>query len=275
MSLLKSTILTSALLVASVNASEVLATVNGTPISKEDINTILKAQGGSFDKLKKDQQKQLLDKLIERELLAEVAKKAGVEKDENFNKALENFRKDLVIKTWMDKVYKRTLISDSEANKYYQDNKDQFKQPEKIHARHILVKSEKEANDIIKTLKATKANELKDKFIALAKEKSTGPSGKNGGDLGFFGKGQMVPAFQDAAFALKKGEITTKPVKTQFGYHVIYLEDKKPEGTAEFAKVKDKIIAKMRQEQFSKAVKDAIDSSKEKAKITNTLNSSK
>jgi parvulin-like peptidyl-prolyl isomerase len=63
--------------------------------------------------------------------------------------------------------------------------------------------------------------------------------------------------------------------KTQFGYHVIYLEDKKPEGTAEFAKVKDKIIAKMRQEQFSKAVKDAIDSSKEKAKITNTLNSSK
>jgi parvulin-like peptidyl-prolyl isomerase len=212
MSLLKSTILTSALLVASVNASEVLATVNGTPISKEDINTILKAQGGSFDKLKKDQQKQLLDKLIERELLAEVAKKAGVEKDENFNKALENFRKDLVIKTWMDKVYKRTLISDSEANKYYQDNKDQFKQPEKIHARHILVKSEKEANDIIKTLKATKANELKDKFIALAKEKSTGPSGKNGGDLGFFGKGQMVPAFQDAAFALKKGEITTKPV---------------------------------------------------------------
>ncbi len=109
----------------------------------------------------------------------------------------------------------------------------------------------------------------------MAKSKSIGPSGKNGGDLGYFGKGQMVPAFQDAAFALKKGEITTKPVKTQFGYHVIYLEDKKPEGIAPFEKVKDKIIAQMRQEQFNKRIKEAIDKAKEKAKITNSLENSK
>jgi len=275
MSLLKNTLLASAILITTLSANEVLATVNGAPITKEDINTIIKAQGGDFDKLKKDQQKKLLNKLIERELLVDVAKKAGVEKDEAYAKALENFKKDLVIKIWMDKIYKRTLISDSEANKYYQDNKDKFKQPEQVHARHILVKSEKEANDIINTLKPLKGEELKNKFIELAKEKSTGPSGKNGGDLGYFGKGQMVPAFQDAAFAMKKGEITTKPVKTQFGYHIIYLEDKKPEGVAPFDKVKDQIIAKMRQEQFSKAVKDAIENSKTKAKITNTLEDSK
>jgi len=275
MSLLKNTILVTSLLIASVNANEVLATVDGTPISKEDINAIIKAQGGDFDKLTKEQQKKLVDKLIERELLVDVAKKAGVEKDEAYKKALENYKKDLAIKVWMDKIYKRTLISDSEANKYYQDNKDKFKMPEQVHARHILVKSEDEAKKIIDELKNLKGDELKNKFIELAKSKSTGPSGKNGGDLGYFGKGQMVPEFQDAAFALKKGEITTKPVKTQFGYHIIYLEDKKPEQIAPFEEVKDKIIAQMRQEQFSKAIKDAIDSAKSKAKITNSLKDSK
>jgi parvulin-like peptidyl-prolyl isomerase len=275
MSLLKNTILVTSLLIASVNANEVLATVNGTPISKEDINAIIKAQGADFDKLTKEQQKKLVDKLIERELLVDVAKKAGVEKDEAYKKALENYKKDLAIKVWMDKIYKRTLISDSEANKYYQDNKDKFKVPAQVHARHILVKSEDEANKIIDELKNLKGEELKNKFIELAKSKSTGPSGKNGGDLGYFGKGQMVPAFQDAAFALNKGEITTKPVKTQFGYHIIYLEDKKPEQIAPFEKVKDKIIAQMRQEQFSKAIKDAIDSAKSKAKITNSLKDNK
>jgi len=275
MSLLKSTLLVSSLLIASLNANEVLATVNGTPISKEEINAIIKPQGGDFDKLSKEQQKKLVQKLIERELLVNVAKKAGVEKDEAYTKAIENYKKDLAIRVWMDKIYKRTLISDSEANKYYQDNKEQFKAPEQVHARHILVKSEDEAKKIIDELKKLKGEELKKKFIELAKSKSIGPSGKNGGDLGYFKKGQMVPEFEDAAFGLKNGEITTKPVKTQFGYHIIYLEDKKPAGIEPFEKVKDKIIAKMRQEQFSKAIKDAIESAKSKAKITNSLEDSK
>jgi len=275
MSIVKKTLLSSLLLVASVNATEVLATVNDTPIKKEDINLILKAQGASFDKLDKEQQKKLVDKLVERELLANIAKKAGVLKDEAYKKALENYKKDLAIKIWMDKTYKRALISDSEANKYYQSNKDSFKVPEKVHARHILVKSEEEAQKIIDELKKLKGEELKKKFIELAKSKSTGPSGKNGGDLGYFGKGQMVKPFQDAAFALKKGEITTTPVKTQFGYHIIYLEDRKQAGIADFKDVKDEIVAKMRQEQFSKAIKDAITKEKEASKITNSLNGGK
>lgn len=271
MSLLKNIVLSSVLLGLSVNASEVLATVDDVAIKKDDVNRILKTQGGDFDKLKKDQQKKIVDKLIERELLVNVAKKAGIEKDETYTKALENYKKDLEIKVWMDKVYKRSLVSDSEANKYYQDNKDKFKKPEQVHARHILVKSLKEAEDIIKELSALKDEALKSKFIELAKSKSTGPSGKNGGELGYFGKGQMVKPFQDVAFALNKGEVSKKPVKTQFGYHVIYVEDKKPEGTAEFKEVKDKIISTLRQEQFTKAVKDAIENQKSSAKITNSI----
>ena len=271
MKLLKGVVLSSVLTVSTLISAEVLATVNGKAISKEDVNTILKSQRMSFDKLPKNQQKQLLDKLVERELLVDVAKKAGIEKDPEYVKTLENYKKDLAIRVWMDKIYKRTLISDSEANKYYQEHKKEFVKPESLHARHILVKTQKEAEDIIKELSKLKGEELKKKFIELAKEKSIGPSGKNGGDLGYFGKGAMVKPFNDAAFALKVGEITKEPVKTQFGYHVIYLEDRKPETTLKFEEVKDKIIAKMRQEQFSKTISDTIEKEKKSAKITTTL----
>ncbi len=273
MKVLKSALLASALLI-SANAGDVVATVGKVAITKSDINTMLKNQGISFDKINKKQQEQLVKKLIERELLFDAAQKAGIEKDEKYLKLLENTKKDLAIRTWMDKIYERTLISDSEANKYYQDNKEMFKVPEQVHARHILVKSEKEANDIINQLKELKGDKLKEKFIELAKTKSTGPSGSKGGDLGFFGKGQMVKEFQDAAFALKKGEITVKPVKTQFGYHIIYVEDKKPAGVAPFEKVKKSIMAKMRQEQFKKAVDDTISKEKKSMKVSNSLEKS-
>ncbi len=263
--------LASALALSSVSASDVLATVNGVAINKDYVNNVLKAQGKTFDKLPKERQKEIVNKLIERELLAETAKKAGIEKDSEYKKALENFKKDLLIRVWMDKVYKRTLISDSEANDYYQKHKDQFKVPTKIHARHILVKTEDEAKKIIDQLKKLKGQELKEKFIELAKKKSTGPSGPKGGDLGYFTKGQMVKSFEDAAFALKKGTITTKPVKTQFGYHIIYVEDIKPGGIAEFKDVKQAIIAKLRQEAFAKKIKEAIENAKKGAKIESTI----
>ena len=271
MKLIKNAVLSTMLVTGSLMSAEVLATVNGKSISKSDVDTILKAQHMSFDKLSKSQQKQMLNKLIERELLVDVASKAGVEKDPEFLKALNSYKKDLEIKVWMDKIYKRTLISDSEANKYYQEHKEQFKTPAKVHARHILVKSEKEAKDIIAELSKLKGEELKKKFIELAKSKSTGPSGKNGGELGYFGQGQMVKPFNDAVFAMKKGEITKEPVKTQFGYHIIYLEDKNPAGNSSFENVKNRIIAKMRQEQFSKTIKDTIENQKKSAKITSTI----
>jgi len=270
--------LASALALSTINASDVLATVNGVAINKDYVNNVLKAQGKEFDKLPKEKQKEIVNKLIERELLAETAKKAGIEKDSEYKKALENFKKDLLIRVWMDKLYKRTLISDSEANDYYQKHKDQFKIPEKIHARHILVKTEDEAKKIIEQLKGLKGQELKEKFVELAKKKSTGPSGSKGGDLGYFSKGQMVKPFEDAAFALKKGTITTKPVKTQFGYHVIYVEDIKPASVADFKDVKQSIIAKLRQEAFAKKIKEAINNAKKDAKIESTvvdLNNSK
>ena len=273
MKVLKSALLASALLV-SVNAADVVATVGKVAVTKSDIDAMLKNQGITFDQISKKQQAQLVKKLIERELLFDAAQKAGIEKDKDYLKALENTKKDLAIRVWMDKVYARTLISDSEANKYYQENKEMFKVPEQVHARHILVKSEKEANEIINQLKSLKGDKLKEKFIELAKSKSVGPSGSKGGDLGFFGKGQMVKPFQDAAFALNKGEVTTKPVQTQFGYHIIYVEDKKPAGVAPFEQVKKSIMAKMRQEAFKKAIDETLKKEKETLKVSNVFEKS-
>ena len=267
MKILKSSIITAMLLVGTVNAGEVLATVNGVAINKSDIDATLKSRGISFDTLPKEQQKQILNGFIDNELLAIIAKKEGMENDAEYKKNLENLKKGLLVKTWMNKIYNKTLISDSEANKFYQDNKDKFIKPAQVHARHILVKSEEEAKKIIDELKKLKGEELKNKFIELAKSKSTGPSGKNGGDLGFFGKGQMVPAFEKASFSLKKGEIFAEPVKTRYGYHIIYVEDKKDKVILPFEKVKKQIISKLREEQFTKAVKNMINEVKKDSKI--------
>ena len=104
-----------------------------------------------------------------------------------------------------------------------------------MHARHILVKTKEEAEAIIKELDAGAD------FAKLAKEKSTGPVRPEGGDLGFFSPGQMVPAFEKAAFALKAGKYTKEPVKTQFGWHVIKVEEKRNAPPPEFDQVKDQV----------------------------------
>jgi parvulin-like peptidyl-prolyl isomerase len=162
------------------------------------------------------------------------------------------------------------VVSDSEAKAFYDKNADKFKQKPTVHARHILVKEEKDATALIGEMKALKGDALKTKFIELAKAKSTGPSGPKGGDLGSFSKGQMVPEFSKAVWALEVGTITTKAVKTQFGYHVIYLEGKKGETTTPYESVKDKIIASLKQKQFASKITEVAKELKSKATIVKT-----
>ena len=137
--------------------------------------------------------------------------------------------------------------------------------PTRLKARHILVKTKREANQLISQLKNSK--DLQKDFINLAKEKSIGPSGKNGGDLGWFTPEKMVPAFSNAAMNLSKGQITLTPVKTQFGYHIIYLEDKQNAKTVSFDNVKEQIKQRLASEKFNQTLKDIVQKEKEKAKI--------
>jgi parvulin-like peptidyl-prolyl isomerase len=151
--------------------------------------------------------------------------------------------------------------------KYYDENKEEFNEKASVHARHILVKTEEEAQSIISELKDFKGRSLKDKFIELAKSKSTGPSGSNGGDLGYFAQGQMVPEFNDKAFSMKPGTITLTPVKTQFGYHIIYIEDKKPETTKSFTEVKNIISNRLKLEKAKSIILDKMKELEKKAVI--------
>jgi EpsD family peptidyl-prolyl cis-trans isomerase len=252
-------------------ASDILATVNGQKISKEDLNTFLKQvqpnQPIAYEMLDPKNKKDLLDAYIEMELMAEAAKKAGLEKDPEFQKMLALAKKKLLINAYAKKQFAATVVSDSEAKQFYQKHPEMFKMPAKVHARHILLKDEKAAQKVIDQLKGLQGEALKQKFIELAKKESTGPTGPKGGDLGYFTKEQMVLPFSKAAFALKKGEVTSKPVKTQFGWHVIYVEDTKPAETVPFDQAKEQIIAKLRQENFVKKMKQESEALKKGAKI--------
>ncbi|BCD68434.1 peptidyl-prolyl cis-trans isomerase [Nitratiruptor sp. YY09-18] len=259
------------LLTSNALAGKVLATVNGKKITTEDVAPIIAQSGRSFDQLPKNIQKKVVEQAIERELLKEKALKSGIQKSKEYKEALEKLKGNLAFEIWMKKKYDSIKVSDSEAKAYYKKNIEKFKRPALVHARHILVRSEKEAQEIINELKKTPKSKLKAKFIELAKTKSVGPSGKKGGDLGYFSKGQMIKPFSDAAFALKPGQFTTKPVKSQFGYHVIYVEDKKPETTVEFAKVKDRIKSQLKMEKFQKMIKQEVAKLKKSASIKENI----
>jgi len=168
---------------------------------------------------------------------------------------------------WQKKLLDSIKISEKELKDYYNKNKQEFNEKESVHARHILVKTEVEAYKIIAQLKSLSGAKLKEKFIALAKSKSTGPSGPRGGDLGYFTQGQMLPAFNDKVFSMKKGTITLSPVKTKVGEHVIYLEDKKPAMTKKYDEVKTFIEQRMKMEKFKKVFKDKMDELQKKATI--------
>lgn len=267
--LAKTSLIAVAVMATSVVASDILVTVNGKNITKQDAEAFVNATSpqAHYAQLTPEQKALVKKTLIEKALFAELAKKEGIDKTPEFKRNMEKIADELMVNMWMKKQMDSAVVSDSEAKAFYEKNKDKFMMPETVHARHILVKTEKEAEAIIKELKELKGEALKKKFIELAKAKSTGPSGEKGGDLGSFKKGQMVPEFSKAVWALKVGEITAKPVKTQFGYHVIYLEEKTKAKPVAYDVVKEKIVATLKQQEFAKKIADMAKELTGKAKI--------
>ncbi len=266
---LRITVLALTLSIASVASAETLATVDGNSVTTDDaqIYVAQTQQGAQYEGLPANQKKMITDRLIERLLFIKEAKKEGFEKNPDYLKLLAHDKDELLVRSWLTKQFENTVVSDSEAKAYYDKHANEFKIPAQVHARHILVKDEKDAQAIIDQLKNLKGEALKKKFIELAKAKSTGPTGPKGGDLGSFAPGQMVKPFNDAVFAMKKGEITTKPVKTQFGYHVIYVDEIKPAKTVPYDEAKKRIIDMLKQKTFSAKMAKMVSSLKEKAKI--------
>ena len=191
----------------------------------------------------------------------------------NLKELEELVRKDIVINSLVEKeVAAKIVVSDADAKKFYDENIEKFKQGENIRASHILCgidpkatteekkKAKDKAEALLKEIKAGKD------FAELAKTNSTCPSSAQGGDLGEFGKGQMVPSFEAAAFTLKPGEVSNV-VETQFGYHIIKLTEKKEAGVTKLDEVKERIQDYLKGMNMQQAVTDYIDGLKAKAKI--------
>lgn len=196
----------------------VLATVNGTPIKSSDLDIYMASKGPKA--AAGTNPDALLEEVVNRELLKQEAVKKGIDKDENFVKAMELQRTNLLVNGLLSDTIAAVDLSDDALKKEYDE---QIKNADlnEYKASHILLKTEDEAKAVIKQLKDGAD------FAALAKEKSTGPSGPNGGDLGWFQAGSMVPEFAKAVEKMKVGSVSKSPVKTDFGWHVIKLEDKR------------------------------------------------
>jgi parvulin-like peptidyl-prolyl isomerase len=270
-------LVTISVLLGSMASASTLATVNGKEITSDEVNQVLlEGTQGRFMSLPKEKQDELqqrvVDGMITQELVFADAKKNGVLESEEYKIELasitERIEKQLAAKVWEQQELAKVSVSAKEKKDYYAQNAKEFVEKEKVHARHILVKEESEAKDIIKELASLKGEKLKSKFIELAQAKSTGPSAPKGGDLGFFPQGQMVPSFNDAVFAMKKETITMTPVKSQFGYHVIYLEDKQPGKTLSFEEVENFIDQRMKMEKFKTLMEAKMEALKKAAKIT-------
>jgi parvulin-like peptidyl-prolyl isomerase len=270
-------LLLSALMVTTtILSAQTIVTVNGKAITSEEVNQeLMNATQGRFNTLPVEKQKELgqqfVQQLVANELMYGDAKKTGVLnsklfKDE-YKKIQEKVKKSIAIQVWQKQLHDKIKVSQKELKEYYKNNKEEFVEKERVHARHILVKTEAEAKKIIAELKSLSGAKLKAKFEELAKAKSTGPSGPKGGDLGTFTKGQMVPAFNDAVFKMKVGTITPTPIKTQFGYHIIYLEDKMKAATRTFDEVKSVIEQRIKNEKFKSVMNEKMAALQKKATI--------
>ncbi len=220
-------------------SAKVYATVDGEEITDKDMLFLKQAMPNvDLNNLPKEMQDKAIDQAIERKLLMKEAKKENIENTEEYKEAIENIKNEMVLEIWMRKQLDAVKVSDSEVKKAYNENKDKLIIPENATARHILVKTEQEAKDIIKELDKVAPAKAEEKFIELAKEKSIDPSAKDGGNLGTFAKDRMIPAFSAATFALKDNTYTKTPVKTDYGWHIIYLNSKKPQSLMSYDEAK-------------------------------------
>lgn len=244
---------------------KIYAVVNGENITEATIIVALRDPRVKFETLQKEQQKQVLDNIIEQKILAQEAFKSKIIQSAVYKEELEKVKQNLAYQIWIRDLSKTITVEDKDVKSYFDANKEKYVKPLELKASHILVDTEKEAIEIIKTLSSTK--DLKVAFSNTAKEKSIGPSAPTGGELGWFTEEKMLAEFSTAAAALKVGEFTKKAIKTQYGFHVIYLDDKKEATPLSFVSVEEKLKQELLQKAFISKVEKITTDLKAKSKI--------
>ncbi len=216
---------------------KILATIDGVNITDAEVDAFI-------GNLPKEQQmyashpqfrKQCLDQIVSVYLYAKMAEEEKLDETEEFKNILASARKDILAQLAMNSVLKDIKVTEEDCKTFYKENPQHFTKGETVTAKHILVKEEEECKAVLASIE----NGEKE-FEAAAAECSTCPSGAQGGSLGEFGRGQMVPEFEQAAFAAEIGQIVG-PVKTQFGYHLIKVEGKNEASVAPYEEVAEMI----------------------------------
>ena len=202
--------------------NKILAKVGALTVTEKEVDDFLAELGARAQGYNNPEgRKAILAEIINSKLLLLDARHNLLETEPEFKAELAKLRENLLINYAGNKVISTVKVSDEDVKKYYDDNLDKFKQGETVNADHILVDTEEKALEILAKIESGELT-----FGDAAREYSSCPSGQRGGNLGDFGRGQMVPEFDTAVFELEVDEITKTPVKTQFGYHLIKLNSK-------------------------------------------------
>jgi peptidyl-prolyl cis-trans isomerase C len=233
-----------------------VATVNGIAITYNDVSLVEDELMAVYGQLPEEQRFQtLVGYMVNRILASEAAKKAGLENDADVAKLKAFMERKALQDVYIAKMLMER-VREEDVTAYYDKEIKNGPVEEEVRARHILLDNREAADAVVADL------ENGADFAALAKERSKGPSGPSGGDLGYFSKQSMVPAFSDAAFKLAAGE-TSPPVQTQFGWHVIRVEDRRNRPVPPLDQVRDQIYQLL----ISEAQRDIYDEMRAKASV--------
>ena len=239
---------------------KVIATVGGHQITEAEVEAFIRS-------LPREQQayashpdfrKQCEEQLIAVYAFAKYGEEEKIDETEEFKNVMENARKDILAQMAMRKLFATVNVTDDEIKEYYEANKSKYSKGASVHAKHILVDNEEKCTELLNAI--TSGEKV---FEDVAKESSTCPAGAYGGDRGEFGRGQMVKEFEDAAFTAEIGAIVG-PVQTQFGYHLIKVEEKKDAAVADFEEVKNSIRNLLLQQIQNKVYSDKVKELREK-----------
>ena len=235
-------------------ADKILATVGTLQITERDVNEFLAGLGQRGQMYNNPEgRRAILQQLIGNKLLLLDAKRNLFEAEPGFKEQLARLKDNLLTSYAGEKAISGVTVNETETKEYYEAHKAEFVTGETVNASHILVESEEKAKAIFEEISSGKKS-----FEAAAEEYSSCPSKENGGNLGDFGRGQMVPEFDTAVFAMEIGEITDVPVKTQFGYHLIKLNSKTESKETPYEEIKEELKGALLNEKRRKAYESKI-----------------
>jgi peptidyl-prolyl cis-trans isomerase C len=237
----------------------ILASFEGQTITLGEFNQLWEEVPEEY-KLQLDKS-MILDQVISEKLLIQEAKNIGLEEDNDVLEQIQKMTEQILVQVLIEReILDKTKVNDEEVLEYYEQNKDSFTEKEQVYLYNILLETEEEAQDILEQLKAG------GDFSEIAQERSTGPSAAQGGDLGYLPKGTIIPEIEEVVFALELEELS-EVIKTDFGFHILKITEKKPETVKTLEEVKEDIIQTLLPDKQKEAFENLLEELKSKSEI--------